>query len=119
MGLKMVIPDMEQTFGALYYAGPGEDISWSVEGVELTGRFHNFFADARKGENVEVLVLSGKKEMPFAFGEPVILVYPRVTAQNHKTESGGFSTLLLVADDIREIGSWQDGTERDALEQDA
>lgn len=108
MGLKTVIPDMEQTFGVLYYAGPGEKVSWSIGGIELAGQFYNFFSEELKGENVEALILAGKKEMPFSFGEPVLLAYPRVMVQNYKTESGGLSTLLLMADDIREIGSWQD-----------
>lgn len=103
MGFNMFVPDIEETFGRLYYAGPGETVLFSMNGIEVHGRFHLFFAEAKQGEAVEALILWDKKEPAVAFDEAVVLVNPRVVGMNYQTETGGSGGMLLVADGVRSI----------------
>ena len=103
MGFNMFIPDIEKTFGRLYYAGPGETVLFSMNGIEVHGRFHLFFAEVKQGEAVEALILWDKKEPAVAFDEAVVLVNPRVVGMNYQTETGGSGDMLLVADGVRSI----------------
>lgn len=103
LGLQSVVPDVEETFGELLFAGMGENVSWSIDGEHLRGRFYNLLSSTLRGQNVEVLLLGEKENKTFDFGTPIVLVNPKVRAQNHKTESGGCSRLLLLADDIRSL----------------
>ena len=53
MGVRVVIPNMSKTFGALHYAGEGEAVTWNICGEDVKGNFYTFFADALRGEVVE------------------------------------------------------------------
>ena len=33
MGVRVVIPNMSKTFGALHYAGEGEAVTWNIYGA--------------------------------------------------------------------------------------
>lgn len=57
MGVRVVIPNMSKTFGALHYAGEGEAVTWNICGEDVKGNFYTFFADALRGEVVEALVI--------------------------------------------------------------
>ena len=46
MGVRVVIPNMSKTFGALHYAGEGEAVTWNIYGEDVKGNFYTFFADA-------------------------------------------------------------------------
>ena len=46
MGVRVVIPNMSKTFGALHYAGEGEAVTWNICGEDVKGNFYTFFADA-------------------------------------------------------------------------
>lgn len=102
-GLQSVVPDVGETFGGLLFAGVGEDISWNIDGEPLRGKFYNLISSTLRGQNVEVLLLGDGEVKTYDFGTPIILIHPRVRAQNHKTESGGCSRLLLVAEDIEPL----------------
>mgnify|MGYP000584755620 CR=1 FL=1 len=84
MGVRVVIPNMSKTFGALHYAGEGEAVTWNICGEDVKGNFYTFFADALRGE----------------FGEAVVLENPSIIARNHETRSDGMNSLLLMADGI-------------------
>ena len=44
MGVRVVIPNMSKTFGALHYAGEGEAVTWNIYGEDVKGNFYTFFA---------------------------------------------------------------------------
>ena len=100
MGVRVVIPNMSKTFGALHYAGEGEAVTWNICGEDVKGNFYTFFADALRGEVVEALVVGANGSQPFEFGEAVILENPSIIARNHETRSDGMNSLLLMADGI-------------------
>lgn len=83
MGVRVVIPNMSKTFGALHYAGEGEAVTWNI-----------------CGEDVEALVIGANGSQPFEFGEAVVLENPSIIARNHETRSDGMNSLLLMADGI-------------------
>ena len=84
MGVRVVIPNMSKTFGALHYAGEGEAVTWNIYGEDVKGNFYTFFADALRGE----------------VGEAVVLENPSIIARSHETRSDGMNNLLLMADGI-------------------
>lgn len=100
MGVRVVIPNMSKTFGALHYAGEGEAVTWNICGEDVKGNFYTFFADTLRGEVVEALVIGANGSQPFEFGEAVILENPSIIARNHETRSDGMNSLLLMADGI-------------------
>lgn len=100
MGVRVVIPNMSKTFGALHYAGEGEAVTWNIYGEDVKGNFYTFFADALRGEVVEALVIGANGSQPFEFGEAVVLENPSIIARSHETRSDGMNNLLLMADGI-------------------
>ena len=96
MGVRVVIPNMSKTFGALHYAGEGEAVTWNICGEDVKGNFYTFFADTLRGEVVEALVVGANGSQPFEFGEAVILENPSIIARNHETRSDGMNSLLLA-----------------------
>lgn len=100
MGVRVVIPNMSKTFGALHYAGEGEAVTWNIYGEDVKGNFYTFFADALRGEVVEALVIGANGSQPFEFGEAVVLENPSIIARSHETRSDGMNSLLLMADGI-------------------
>ena len=100
MGVRVVIPNMSKTFGALHYAGEGEAVTWNIYGEDVKGNFYTFFADVLRGEVVEALVIGANGSQPFEFGEAVVLENPSIIARSHETRSDGMNNLLLMADGI-------------------
>ena len=64
MGVRVVIPNMSKTFGALHYAGEGEAVTWNIYGEDVKGNFYTFFADVLRGEVVEALVIGANGSQP-------------------------------------------------------
>ena len=38
MGVRVVIPNMSKTFGALHYSGEGEAVNWNICGEDVKGK---------------------------------------------------------------------------------
>lgn len=108
MSVEMFVPDIEKTFGILYYAGIGSTVSWKAKGIELRGRFYLFFSELQKGESIEVLVLWDEGEPSVEYDEPVLLINPRVLGQQYQSQTGG-GPLLFIADGVRSL--WEEDEE--------
>lgn len=101
MELKYVIPNMEETFGKLEYAGEGKIEQRRVNGRMTTlSRSYNLYSDIQRADDVEVILPQEAGEKFFEPEETVQLVNPRITVEGYKIGDRGFSNYILHADDM-------------------
>lgn len=105
MKLKAIVPDMEKTFGTLEFAGEGETTTQRVNGVTRTTerRFH-LFSSVQRADDVEVVIPGEAGEKKFDYEDEIELVNPRITAEGFGIGDRGYSSYILLADDIVKAG---------------
>ena len=102
MEMKYVVPDMEQSFGTLEFAGESEPVFERDKNNRrvLARRSYNLYSDVQKGENVvvEIPVQAGEKK--FKYEQKVKLVNPKLYGRGYAIGDMGHTDYVLVADDI-------------------
>ncbi|MGX7394429.1 YdcP family protein [Carnobacterium mobile] len=101
MELKFVIPNMEDTFGNLEYAGEGQMEQRRINGRMTTlSRSYNLYSDVQRADDIIVVLPQEAGEKFFESEEPVKLINPRITVEGYKIGERGFSNYQLQADDM-------------------
>lgn len=101
MELKYVIPNMEETFGRLEYAGEGKMEQRRINGRMTTlSRSYNLYSDIQRADDIVVVLPAEAGEKHFDFEEQVKLVNPRIVAEGYKIGNRGFTNYILHADDM-------------------
>lgn len=101
MELKYIIPNMEETFGNLEYAGEGQMEQRRINGRMTTlSRSYNLYSDVQRADDIIVVLPQEAGEKFFEPEEPVKLINTRITVEGYKIGERGFSNYLLQADDM-------------------
>ena len=98
MELKHVIPNMENTFGNLEFAGENK-----VEQRRINGRISrsfNLYSDVQRADDIIVVLPASAGEKNFESEEKVKLINPKITAEGYKIGTRGFTNYILSADDM-------------------
>lgn len=101
MKLKFVVPDLEKTFGAMTFAGAGQERSQNVGGGRrVVSKRCNFYSSIQKADSLEVILpgKAGAKRYPYE--TPVTLVNPRLNITGYVVGGRGYVNYTLNADDM-------------------
>jgi Bacterial protein of unknown function (DUF961). len=105
MGVKFLIPNMEKTFGALEFAGQGEDIFDYVNGRRtVVNRSYNLYSSIQKADNVSVRIPSELRVRNFDYEEEIQLLNPRIELEANRVGERSYTNYVLYADDIVKKG---------------
>lgn len=101
MELKHVIPNMEQTFGTLEYAGEGKVEQRRINGkATILSRSYNLYSDIQRADDIVVILPADAGEKHFEAEDKVKLVNPRITAEGYKIGNRGFTKYIMHADNM-------------------
>ncbi|CAM4315885.1 YdcP family protein [Erysipelothrix aquatica] len=101
MELKFVVPEMEQTFGTLEFAGEGKIEQRRINGKPtILSRSYNLYSDVQRADDIFVILPTEAGEKHFEVEDKVKLVNPRITAEGYKIGTRGFTNYILHADDM-------------------
>lgn len=101
MELKHVIPNMEQTFGTLEYAGEGKVEQRRINGKStILSRSYNLYSDVQKADDIIVILPAEAGEKHFESEIKVRLINPRIEAEGYKVGNRGFTNYIMYADDM-------------------
>lgn len=101
MELKFVIPEMEQTFGKLEFAGEGKVEQRRINGKPMIlSRSYNLYSDVQRADDIVVILPAEVGEKHFEVEDKVKLVNPRITAEGYKIGTRGFTNYILHADNM-------------------
>lgn len=101
MELKHVIPNMDNTFGTLEYAGENKVEQRRMNGkMTVVSRSFNLYSNIQKADDIIVVLPSASGEKHFEVEEKVRLVNPKITAEGYKIGNSGFTNYILSADDM-------------------
>ncbi|MBC2225346.1 YdcP family protein [Listeria seeligeri] len=101
MELKFVIPEMEQTFGKLEFAGEGNVEQRRINGKPtILSRSYNLYSDIQRADDIVVVLPADAGEKYFEVEDKIKLINPRITAEGYKIGTRGFTNYLLHADDM-------------------
>src|SRR5699024_4957548 len=100
MELKYVIPNMEETFGNLEYAGEGKFDERRINGRRTSlGRSYCLYSDTRRAGGMERVPPSEAGEKMFGHEDSLHLVIAGISAERYKIGYRGFTNYKLHADD--------------------
>ena len=101
MVLKFVIPNMKETFGNLEYAVEDKVVQRRINGqlTELS-RSYNLYSDVQRADDIVMVLPAEAGEKHFGFEERVKLVNPRITEEDYKIGTRGFTNYLLHEEDM-------------------
>lgn len=101
MELKHVIPNVEQTFGNLEFAGEAKVEQRRINGnMSVLSRSYNLYSDIQRADDIAVILPPSAGEKNFEPEEGVKLVNPKITAEGYKIGNRGFTNYILHADDM-------------------
>ncbi|HGM4082867.1 TPA: YdcP family protein [Listeria monocytogenes] len=101
MELKFVIPEMEQTFGKLEFAGEGNVEQRRINGKPtILSRSYNLYSNIQRADDIVVVLPADAGEKYFEVEDKIKLINPRITAEGYKIGTRGFTNYLLHADDM-------------------
>lgn len=101
MELKYIVPNMEQTFGNLEFAGEN-----NVEHQRINGRFspitrsYNLYSDVQRADDIVVTIPAKAGNKRFQAEQRVKLINPKITARGKNVKGRGFTNYILTADDM-------------------
>lgn len=99
--LKVVIPNMNVTFGKLSFAGLAKETTRRVNGRQaVQQREYSLFSSVQRAENVAVRIPGKAGAKTFDYEEPVKLVNPHLIAEGYSIQGRGYVNYVLTADDI-------------------
>ena len=101
MELKYVVPNMEETFGNLEFAGENEVEQRRINGrMTVVARSYNLYSDVQRADDVIVALPAQAGEKNFQSEQKVKLINPRISAEGYKIGNRGFTNYILLADDM-------------------
>ncbi|MBU3228905.1 YdcP family protein [Clostridium algidicarnis] len=101
MELKHVIPNMEQTFGTLEFAGEGKVEQRRINGKSMIlSRSFNLYSNVQRADDIVVILPAEAGEKHFEVETKVKLVNPRITVEGFKIGTRGFTNYIMHADDM-------------------
>lgn len=101
MELKHVIPNMEQTFGNLEFAGENKVKQRRISGrMAVVSRSFNLYSDVQRADDIVVALPASAGEKNFEVEERIKLINPKITAVGYKIGNRGFTNYILSADDM-------------------
>ncbi|ECL7021574.1 DUF961 domain-containing protein [Listeria monocytogenes] len=101
MELKHVIPNMEQTFGTLEFAGEGKVEQRRINGKPtILSRSFNLYSNIQRADDIVVILPAEAGEKYFEVETKVKLINPRITAEGFKIGTRGFTNYIMHADDM-------------------
>lgn len=101
MELKHIIPNMEQTFGQLEYAGEGVVEQRRINGKPtVLSRSYNLYSTIQRADDIVVILLADAGEKHFEVEDKVKLIQPKIIAEGYKIGTRGFTNYVMHANDI-------------------
>lgn len=101
MELKHVIPNMEQTFGQLEYAGEGKVEQRRINGKPtILSRSYNLYSTIQRADDIVVILPAEAGEKHFEAEDKIRLINPKITAEGYKIGTRGFTNYIMHADDM-------------------
>ena len=101
MELRFVVPNMEETFGNLEFAGENTTEQQRINGrMAVINRSYNLYSDVQRADDVVVTLPAKAGEKHFLPEQKVKLINPRITTDGYKIGERGFVNYILLADDI-------------------
>lgn len=101
MELKFVVPNMDETFGRLEYAGEGKITTRSINRKQtVIDRRYNLYSTIQRADDIVVILPESAGEKHFDKESPVKLINPRIIAEGYKIDERGFTNYILYADDM-------------------
>lgn len=101
MELKYVIPNIEETFGILEYAGEDKVEQRRINGKPtILSRSYNLYSTIQRADDIVVVLPAEAGEKYFEAEEKVRLVNPKITAEGYKINNRGFTNYILTADNM-------------------
>jgi hypothetical protein len=101
MELKHIIPNMEQTFGQLEYAGEGAVEQRRINGkMTVLSRSYNLYSTVQRADDIVVILPADVGEKHFEVEDKVKLIHPKITAEGYKIGTRGFTNYVMYADDM-------------------
>ncbi|EAC5861527.1 TPA: YdcP family protein [Listeria monocytogenes] len=104
MELKHVIPNMEQTFVTLEYAGEGKVEQRRINGKPtILSRSYNLYSNIQRADDIVVILPTEAGEKHFEPEYKVKLINPNITAKGFKIGNRGFTNYIMHADDMVKV----------------
>lgn len=101
MELKFVVPNMEETFGNLEFAGENEVQQQRINGrMAVVARSYNLYSDIQRADDIVVLLPAKAGDKNFEPEQKIKLINPRITANGYNINGRGFTDYILLADDM-------------------
>lgn len=101
MELKHVIPNIEQTFGTLEYAGEGKVEQRRINGKQtILSRSYNLYSTIQRADDIEVILPAEAGEKHFGVEEQIKLINPYIIAEGYKIGTRGFTNYILHAENM-------------------
>lgn len=101
MELKYVIPNMQETFGRLEYAGEDKVTQRRINGrMAVTERSYNLYSTVQRADDIIVVLPESAGEKHFDQETEIRLINPHITAEGYKIGDRGFTNYILKADDM-------------------
>ena len=102
MGMKFVVPDVDKTFGKLYFGSCIEEVHASRnENSAIVKRRYSLFSERQNADNVEVEIPGSVPKKMIAYDEPVELVNPVIEASPRRIGDRFFTDYVMRADNIK------------------
>ena len=104
MELKFVVPNMQETFGRLEYAGEGKVTQRRINGrMAVVERSYNLYSDVQRADDIIVVLPESAGEKHFNQETQIQLINPRITAEGYKIGDRGFTNYILQADNMVKV----------------
>lgn len=102
MDLKNVVPEMNDTFGVLEFAGEGAVEQRRVNGrPKILSRSYHLYSSKQMADDVVVILPEVVEEKKFSYEAKVKLINPRLIAEGKKIDNyNAYTNYTLLADDM-------------------
>lgn len=103
MELKFVAPNIDKTFGHLFFGSLKRELSeGDRDHRKVVSRTYELFSDLQKDDNIEITIPAAKGEIgdAIAVDSPVTIVNPRIATVGYRISDQAFVRYICNADDI-------------------
>ena len=92
MELKFMIPNMDKTFSNLEFAGEDKVVQRRINGkLTVLPRSYYLYSDVQRADDIVLVLPAEAGEKHLGFEERVKLINPRITAEDYKIGTRGFT----------------------------
>lgn len=103
MELKFVAPNIEKTFGHLYFGSLKRELSeGDRDNRKIVSRIYELFSDLQRTDNIEITIPAkkGDKAESIEVDAPVTIIKPRIATIGYRIGEQAFVRYICNADDI-------------------